>query len=156
MKSDKENIDSRRLKISGQNFALLIKSLIEKNAAVKFKVTGKSMFPSIMGKDMVTLSSYKDHRPEIGDVIGLCDSQSRQIIIHRIIGKINEHFLIKGDNLIKNDGVFPRNQIIGYVSEIERNKKRISITRLKNRINVFLSKSRIFCLSYLFFLFKKR
>jgi len=155
LKSDKENIDSRRLKISGQNFALLIKSLIEKNAAVKFKVTGKSMFPSIMGGDMVTLSPYKNHRPEIGDVIGLSDGQNRQIIIHRIIDKINERFLIKGDNAIKNDGFFPRNQIIGYISEIERNKKRISIIRLKNKIKVILSKSRIFCLSHIFFLFKK-
>jgi len=103
----------------------------------------------------VTLSPYKNHRPEIGDVIGLCDSQNRQIIIHRIIDKINKRFLIKGDNLIKNDGFFSRNQIIGYVSEIERNKKRISITSLKNKINVLLSKSRIFCLSHIFFLLKK-
>ena len=153
MRSGKKNTDSQRLKISGQEFSLLIKAVVEKNVPVKFKVTGKSMFPSILSGDVLTLAPYDNRKPEIGDVIAC--SQNNQIIVHRIINEMNGRFLIKGDNVLKCDGFFPCNQIIGYVCAIERNKKKIPITLLKNQIYVILSKLRVFCLSSLFFLFRK-
>jgi len=155
LRSVKKNTDSQRLKISGQEFALLIKAVVEKNVPVKFKVTGKSMFPSILSGDVLTLTPYDDRKPEIGDVIALSDAQNNQIIVHRIINEMNRQFLIKGDNVLKCDGFFPCNQIIGYVCDIERNKKKIPITLSKNKRYVILSKLRVFCLSHLFLLFRK-
>jgi signal peptidase I len=124
--------DSHRLKISGQNFSQLITSVVEKGASAKFKVTGKSMFPNIISGDIVTVASYQDRNPIIGDIIGLTNLERNQVIFHRIIKIIDEMFLIKGDNVFKNDGLFPRDCIVGYVCGIERKKKIISFSRMNN------------------------
>jgi len=145
--------DSQRLEISGHNFQQLITSVVEKDALVTFKVTGKSMFPNIINGDRLTLAPYQGQEPEVGDVVALANLSKNTISVHRIIKKKAELFLIKGDNVFKSDGVFSQKSIIGYICEIKRGKKKININKLKNKRIVFLSKIRFFCLSKPLFLF---
>lgn len=146
-------VNSQRLKVSGQNFKGLIDCVVEKGASVTFRVTGKSMFPNIISNDILTLVPYQDRMPEVGDVVGVANSDSNQVTVHRIIKKKNKQFLIKGDNVFKCDGLFTQKSIIGYVRQIKRGKKNITITKLKNKRNTFLSRLRIFCLSKPLFYF---
>lgn len=145
--------EPQRLKISGQNFQRLIIGTAEKGACVTFKATGKSMFPNILNNDILTLVPYNDRIPEVGDVVGAVNSDTSQVIVHRIIKKTDGLFLIKGDNVFKSDGLFPQKNIIGYICRIKRNQKNIIINKLKNKQNAFLSQLRIFCLSKPLFYF---
>ncbi len=155
MKSNKEDSEPRRLTLSGPDFSLLVQALIEKNAAVKFKVTGKSMYPNIRSGDVITLVPCAERTPEPGDVVGLLDSKNRQIIVHRIIKKNDGRFLVKGDNVIRSDGYYPRDKIIGVLTELERNREKKQITGPANKIDLILSKIRFFSLSKFIFFFKK-
>lgn len=145
--------DPRRLEISGQNFQQLISGVVEKGASVTFKVTGKSMFPNIISNDILTLAPYQDRMPQVGDVVGVANPVTHQVIVHRIINKKKGLFLIKGDNILKSDGLFMKKSIIGYVCRIRRNNSNIAITKLKNKKNAFLSRIRFFCLSKPLFYF---
>lgn len=137
----------QRLKISGKDFSFLIKAVVEKGASVKFKVTGKSMFPNILNKDILTLVPYKNTSPEVGDVVAIHVSANNQVFIHRIIKKMNGVFLLKGDNAFKSDGFFSGKSIVGYICNIERDHRQIQVNSFKNKRNTLLSKLRFFCLS---------
>lgn len=143
---DTKTSNPDRLKLSGQDFGSLVMALVEKNAAVKLKASGTSMFPNILNGDILTLVPYQDKLPKTGDVACLYDPETRQIIIHRIIKKINGGFLLKGDNVWRCDGVFGHRRIIGYVSHLERNKKTKTVRGSQNIRNVIFSKLRIFSL----------
>ena len=78
------------------------------------------MLPTIRNNDVVSISPYKENNPKVGEVVALLDRANSRIIIHRIIEKREDMFLLKGDGLWRYDGLFPREWIAGFVSRIER------------------------------------
>jgi len=135
-----------RLMISGPAFALVVQAVLEKGVTAKFRVTGSSMIPTIKSNDVVSISPYKENRPKIGDVVALLDRANSRIIIHRIIKKKEKMFLLKGDGLLRYDGLFPRQWIVGLVSGVERSCTLISEDRLTTDKNIWMSKLRLFWL----------
>lgn len=140
------NEGKKRLKVSRQNFSFMIRSVVEKKASVKLKAKGRSMFPNIIDGDILTIAPYIDTNPEVGDVVALYLLDRNQVIIHRIIKKTNGFFFIKGDGLLRSDGLFPRENIVGLICNVERNNIQLPIDQLKNKMNIILSKLRIFSL----------
>jgi hypothetical protein len=86
---------------------------------------------------------------------GLIESVfSKKLVIHRVVGRKNGCYLIKGDNIFQIDGLIPKEDILGRVTKIERNGKcvRISLDSLclaiafLSRINLLSLLSRSFAL----------
>ncbi len=115
------NNSNNDLKLSGKNLNNLMSAVLEKNADFRFKATGHSMSPFIKNQDIVTISPLPINRPVVGDMVAASFGERKSIMVHRVIAKKQGKFLIKGDNNKSQDGVFKQNQIVGLVSNVERN-----------------------------------
>ena len=113
------------LKLSGKNLANLMGAVLEKNADFRFQAKGRSMSPFIKNLDIVTISPLSINKPAVGDIVAVSFRGRKSVMVHRVIDKKQGKFLIKGDNNKSRDGVFKHDQIIGMVSRVERNGRRI-------------------------------
>ena len=112
---------------SSQDFAELLKAVLARKAAFRFKAKGFSMSPFINDGDVITLSSYLNSAPEQGDVVGFIHPKNGKLSIHRIVSKREGSYFIKGDNRRAADGFIRKEDILGRVTRVERNGKKISI-----------------------------
>ncbi|MDY0361385.1 MAG: S24/S26 family peptidase [Desulforegulaceae bacterium] len=110
--------------LSGENFAEIMESVLKKNADFKFTAKGYSMSPFIKDLDILIISPLKKN-PGFGDVAAVKNKVNGFIIVHRIIFKYKNKFLLKGDNLKSCDGFYYREEILGIVSSVFRNNKKI-------------------------------
>jgi signal peptidase I len=138
-------------KISFSNTSLieLIKATLAKNFSFRFKVNGSSMSPFIQDGDIVSLSSYRKGDVALGDVIAFINPSTGKLALHRVVGRYNGGCLIKGDNIPCPDGLIPKENILGYVSKIERNGWIVHMGLGPERwIIAFLSKNGLLCFAY--------
>ena len=120
-----ENDSNNNLKLSGKNLTDLMRAVLEKNADFRFQAKGHSMSPFIKNMDIVTISPLSLNKPETGDIVAASFLERKSIMVHRVIGKQQGKFIIKGDNNKLRDGLFEQNQIIGMVNKVERNGRRV-------------------------------
>ncbi|MCP3875017.1 MAG: hypothetical protein GY699_17930 [Desulfobacteraceae bacterium] len=113
------------LELSGKNLISLMGAVLERNADFRFQAKGHSMSPFIKNRDIVTMSPLPRNKSETGDIVAVLLTGKESIVVHRVVGKKKGKFIIKGDNNKIRDGLFEQNQIIGLVSKVERNGRRI-------------------------------
>jgi len=119
-------MNKKHLDISGEELAGLMRVVLEKKADFRFKAKGHSMSPFIKNLDIVTISPlFTNKGPYAGDVVAASFFERKSIMVHRIIAEKQGKFIIKGDNNQSTDGVFEQDQIIGLVSCVERNDRKI-------------------------------
>ena len=78
------------------------------------------MHPFIRNDDLVTIAPMHGISPRPGDVVAFVSPESGKLTIHRIVKRIGENYLTKGDNLYYADGFAHRSRILGYVTNVER------------------------------------
>ena len=98
----------------------LVKAVHEKGADFRFKARGFSMTPFIRHGDVITITSLAVRPPEVGMIVAFTHPCNRRLIVHRIVVRRDEAYLIKGDNAFAPDGWVGRAQIFGYVGNVER------------------------------------
>jgi signal peptidase I len=103
----------------------LLQATLQRGAPLKFRATGFSMDPFIRDGDMITLSAFSGVSPRFGDVVAFVQKGSEALAIHRVVGRKKDAYLIKGDNAIGTDGPIPRAKILGFVSRVEREGKKV-------------------------------
>lgn len=116
---------NNNLKLSGKNLTYLMRAVLEKKADFRFQAKGHSMSPFIKNQDIVTISPLPINRPHTGDIVAASFLQRKSIMVHRVIGTQQDKFIIKGDNNKSRDSLFEQDQIIGLVTKVERNGKRV-------------------------------
>ncbi|MEA1967529.1 MAG: S26 family signal peptidase [Thermodesulfobacteriota bacterium] len=125
---------SKYIEISGVDAAEIALELCSKTAGLRFVAKGGSMSPFIRDNDTITIFPYNIRRPETGDIVACINPLNGNLIVHRIIIKKNDLFLIKGDNCFKSDGFFHRENIIGYVKNLSFLGIKISNVEKKSAI----------------------
>ncbi len=85
------------------------------------------MHPFIRNEDIVTITLFRNASPRPGDVVAFTYPRINKLIVHRIVKKKGDYFLIKGDNLPNSDGFIHRSNILGRVIKVERNGKPVLI-----------------------------
>lgn len=120
IKSEKE------LNLTGESFIKIMKAVLQKECSFRFRAKGCSMHPFIKDGDMVTITLLKNKNPRCGDIVAFVCSQSQKLNIHRIVDIWKGRFHIKGDNACKTDGLIPSENIIGFVTRVERADKMLS------------------------------
>lgn len=107
----------------------IIKEQLESGRTVTLPITGTSMLPLLVaGRDSVILSSVK--KPNINDII-FYRRNNGQFVLHRIIGVDENGYILCGDNQwVKEYGIHDHN-IIGVVTEINRDGKTFNINNDK-------------------------
>jgi len=108
------------LSLSGAGSAELLRAVLEKGAACRFRVKGSSMRPFIREGDIVTISP--DFRPRrcLGQAVAFVHTVTRKLLIHRVVAKEGCSFVLKGDNCAEADVPVAEESILGRVSRVER------------------------------------
>ena len=137
-------IAEEEFSLSGKALAELIQATLAKGAGFRLKVKGFSMFPFIRDGDVITISNLPDSSMNFGRISAFFDSQTGKLVMHRIVGKNNGGYLIKGDNTFKADRLICKENILGYVNRIERNNKAVFLSLGWERLLIaFFSKTRV-------------
>ena len=103
----------------------VLEAVISKKASMRFKVKGFSMSPFIKNDDVVTISPVDIFPIGIGRPVAFRHPISNKLVIHRIVGGKGDNYIIKGDRINCIDGLVSKKYILGVVTGVERNKKRI-------------------------------
>lgn len=129
------------LSLNSQALAQLIQATLAKEASLRFKVKGFSMCPLVRDEDIVTVSPLNNSALGLGRVVVFIHPQTEKIIVHRLVGKQNNAYLIKGDNVFCPDGLVPQKNILGYVAKVERKNRNFTLgLGLERKIIAFLSR----------------
>lgn len=101
--------------------------MLDKGVPFRFKAKGLSMHPFIRHGDVITITPLFDNLPRYGDVVAFVPPEISTLIVHRVVGKRDGDFLIKGDNIARSDGLIPMASILGSVTKVERDGKEVYI-----------------------------
>ena len=127
-------------RISNPGFTELLKEVLLKGKPFRFQAAGYSMSPFIRSGDLITISPVSDPL-RIGDIVAFINPCNNKLSVHRIISKVPNGYLLRGDNSPKEDGIVLLNEIFGRVIHIERNGRRVRLGLGSERIIIaFLSR----------------
>lgn len=113
------------LSFSGPAFVELIRAVLDKGVPFRFKAKGLSMHPFIRHGDVITISPLFDNLPRYGDVVAFVRPRTFALVVHRVVGKRDGAFIIKGDNTVHFDEPIPTASILGSVTKVERDGKEV-------------------------------
>ncbi len=99
----------------------LIKETMRAGRAFRFRVRGGSMIPFIRNGDIITLHPVPADKIRSGDIVAFVSAPMMKMFVHRVVLTHHEFFLMRGDNLIDDDGWVSGKDIIGKVVGIDRN-----------------------------------
>ena len=105
--------------ISGPDFVEVIKAVIERGSSLRFTAKGYSMTPFIKCGDIITISPLKDKIIAIGTIVAFINPENNKLVVHRVIARARNGYLIKGDNVFEADGLIPQCNILGRVKRVE-------------------------------------
>ena len=133
-------------------FAIIRQTLAETGQA-RVRVTGMSMWPLLhhLRDTVVIVPPTELH---FGDII-LYDRRNGKYALHRVVHKKRDSFTMAGDNQWYLDRNLSYNQVVGIVTEINRNGRNISCKNLLIKIYALLVAFFSFPRIYLWRIIKK-
>jgi hypothetical protein len=109
-----------------EDLQILMREVLAKGAKFHFRAKGWSMTPFIKDGDAITITPSAREKPALGKVVAFTQPFSGRLVVHRVIGRQGSAFLIQGDNnLGPADGLVQTEEILGCVTRLERNGRRI-------------------------------
>ena len=131
--------------LSGAVTIELIQAAFAKDVFFRFKAKGFSMSPFIRDNDIITLSPVSLSPIGLGKAVACVCPMHKKLLVHRIVGRRGNHYLIKGDNVPNPDCLVDKGRILGCVTAIERKNKTFLFGLGPERIIiVFLSRIVLF------------
>jgi len=110
----------------------LTAELLSRGTRVRFRPTGRSMYPSIREGELITVEPVVPSDVKLGDIV-LYRSQ-RGLIAHRVVGSspaqssvLGPHYFLRGDASLSCDKPVEARQILGRVASVERGGRAISL-----------------------------
>ena len=104
----------------------IMSAVLSKGSAFRFRARGFSMFPFIHNEDLLTIKSISKGYLGLGRVVAFTQTDYKKLVVHRIVGKKGMDFFIQGDHMDAKSAEWVSSaEIIGYVSRVERNGKRV-------------------------------
>jgi signal peptidase I len=105
----------------------LLQAMLDKGKPFRFEATGGSMSPFVRDGDVITVSPLSDTPPRLGDVVVFIRPESGKLVVHRVVGKRDGSYLIRGDNAPDSADLVPRANVLGRVTRVERGGKRVHL-----------------------------
>lgn len=139
------------LKPTGEQFYAMMTVFFSRSENCRFKLQcpGFSMTPFIRHNSLLTLAVLQpSHALETGDIVLAAMHKYRKMVVHRIIACKNNQYQVKGDNNLKSDGWFKREDLLGWVQTIEFNGRQTTPVPWINKLIARASKTGL--LNYLF------
>ena len=99
-----------------------------KGCLFRFNAGGHSMAPFIKDGDVVSLSPLFATLPAPGDVVAFLHPETNGLCLHRVLSVHQDACFLQGDNLPDDpDGMIPREAILGRVTRVERDGRRVRL-----------------------------
>jgi len=125
-KTDTHLNKGKELALSGTALVELMRGVLGKRVPFRFRARGWSMSPFIRDGDVISISPLFNSLPKPGEVVGFIHPDTDKLVVHRVVGQRSQACLVRGDNLSgDNDGWVPKEKILGMVTRVERNGKRV-------------------------------
>lgn len=105
--------------LSGQALANVAGAILVRGAHFRFRARGWSMMPYIRDGDLLTLSPISGTL-RLGDVVGFVHPPGDHLVVHRVVGRTVDGWLLRGDSLPEGDGRVDQMHILGRVTRVER------------------------------------
>lgn len=126
-------LQEKRL-IPTSEFMQAVKESVNIGYEADFTVTGNSMWPLLAhGRDRVIIKKYSAEGIKKGDIV-LFEAVKDKYLLHRVMHVTPTAFVTTGDANTFEDGTFPKESIIGYVTHIIRKGKKIPINNFPLKI----------------------
>ncbi|MCF6248819.1 MAG: S24/S26 family peptidase [Desulfobacula sp.] len=107
----------------------LLKKACKKGLPFKFIARGMSMSPFICDGDTIIIQPASQREAALGDIVAFICPENGTLIIHRIVNKTNDKFLLKGDNVFHYDGWVEKKNILGYANNTTCSQKKSPVIR---------------------------
>jgi phage repressor protein C with HTH and peptisase S24 domain len=113
----------------------LMMAVLAKGRGFRFKAKGWSMIPFIRDGDVITVDPITSEPCQLGQVVAFRSTDERCLVVHRIVARTDAGYLIQGDNAMnESDGIIRHEQLLGQVSRVERNGRRIWLGQGPGRV----------------------
>lgn len=110
-------------KISLSDMESVITEVLENDSKVTLTASGSSMEPLIRdGKDNIVLKKPSG-KIRVGDIVFYKRSNGK-LVLHRIIGKDEDGFILRGDNQWSKEHGISESQVIAVLDSIEKNGRK--------------------------------
>ncbi len=119
--------ESGEFVLTGDELLKLLNDVQEKGGSLRFKAKGYSMKPSIRNNDIIKVSRVSPQGISKGDIVLYRKNPDSQVVVHRIIKKKGQRFLLRGDNQYESDGWIEQDMIHGVVDAVTRNGKPVNV-----------------------------
>ncbi len=130
--------------LSGGLTVELMREVFSRGACFHFQVRGFSMSPFIRDKDIVMISPITRSHLGLGKVVACLCPPYKKLIVHRIVAKKSNYYLIKGDSYLWADCRISKKDVLGVVTAIEREGRSVYFGLGPERIAIaLLSRSRL-------------
>jgi hypothetical protein len=111
--------------LSGGALGELSRAVLGRGASFRFRAMGGSMYPLIENGDVLTVVPLGRRALAPGDVVQFLHPGHGGLRVHRVVGRRNGACLVQGDGASEPDGWIPRDNILGRVTGITRQGRRI-------------------------------
>ena len=85
------------------------------------------MHPFIKDGDVITVAPLPPTAPGLGDVVVFVHEKARRLFVHRVTKKDGGFLVTRGDSARVDDGRISKANLLGHVTHVERNGKRIRL-----------------------------
>ena len=104
----------------------LMTAVLSKGCSFRFKAKGWSMTPFIRDGDVIKVDPINAHPLQVGQVVAFHSADERCLVVHRIIARTDTGYLIQGDSAMgESDGIVRQDQLLGQVSRVDREGRRV-------------------------------
>lgn len=125
------------MKITLEEILPVIEDVLSRDGEITFTPNGNSMWPMLIsGRDTVTLTKVKTQLKRYD--LPLYKNANGMFILHRVIGKNKDGYIMRGDNLLYKEYGITDAQIIGKVIRFNKNGKDYSVNDLWYKIYCIL------------------
>jgi Peptidase S24-like len=116
---------SGELPLSGDSLTELLRAVLAKGKPFRFRAGGSSMSPFIKDGDIVIVSPLLGRKPRTGEVVAFLHPGTGKVAVHRIVRKKTGWFFLRGDNSFSVDGALTFDRVLGSVTRVERQGRRV-------------------------------
>ena len=110
----------------------LTTELLSQGTTVRFRPSGRSMYPSIREGELITVEPVVASDVALGDIV-LYRSE-KGVIAHRVVGTspaqssvLSPHYFLRGDASLSRDEPVTARQILGRVIGVERDGRSLAL-----------------------------
>lgn len=115
------------LRLSGTALVGILRAVLAKGVRFKFQANGFSMSPFIKDGDVITVCPVYEKSIRPGDVGAFVRSHRERMVVHRIVGDKGNYFTVMGDNTRHSYELISKENILGRVTSVDRNGKKVSL-----------------------------